>query len=230
MVDLKSEIAHADKLFDEDKLEETIEYLKNLDQSNVQILWRLARAHYQLAKAVTNKYEKSELIKNGFEYSSESLKVDEKCAEANCFFACLLDAISELHGLRERAMRLKDIKRHIVRSVELNPDFAVGQYALGRFLYEIADLAWYKRKIVEAVFAKPPDASYEEALEHFLMAEKIEPDFYSINKLMTAKSYIALKDYASAKTFLIKAASIKIKNDEDEKCVKEAKLLLTKYN
>lgn len=230
MVDLRSEIAHADKLFDDDKLDETIEFLKNLDTSNVQILWRLARAFYQLSKAVTNKHEKSELIKSGFAYACESLRVDENCAEANCFYACLLDAISDLRGLRERAMRLKDVKRHIVRAVELNPNDAISRFVLGMFLYEIADLAWYKRKIVEAVFTKPPDGSYEEALEHFLMAEKIEPDFYSNNKLMTAKSYIALKDYASAKPYLVRAASVKIKCDDDEKCVKEAIYLLSKYH
>jgi tetratricopeptide (TPR) repeat protein len=75
-----------------------------------------------------------------------------------------------------------------------------------------------------------PEGSYSEALEQFLIAEDIEPGFYSVNKLMIAKCYIALKDYDAAKIYLIKAADLQIiKNEDDRKSVQEAKSLLAKY-
>lgn len=73
-----------------------------------------------------------------------------------------------------------------------------------------------------------PEASYEVALENFVLAEQNQPDFYSVNKLMTAKCYIALRNYKEAEVHLNRAISVKIKNDDDELCHEEAEKLLAK--
>jgi lipopolysaccharide biosynthesis regulator YciM len=74
-----------------------------------------------------------------------------------------------------------------------------------------------------------PTATYDEALEHFLKAESLKQDFYSMNKLMIAKCYIALKNNEKAKEFLTLAANISVQNEDDRKCQDEAKTLLSKY-
>ena len=44
--------------------------------------------------------------------------------------------------------------------------------------YNIADIPWYQRKAAALLFATPPESSFQEALDIFLHAEKIEPNFY----------------------------------------------------
>jgi regulator of microtubule dynamics protein 3 len=81
---------------------------------------------------------------------------------------------------------------------------------------------------VSAIFAIPPSATYDEALEHFLKAEELKNDFYSKNKLMIAKSYLALNNNEKAKEFLTQAANIAVLNEDDRKCKEEAQKLLGK--
>ena len=50
--------------------------------------------------------------------------------------------------------------------------------------FEVAGLSWTLRKIAAAVFASPPTGTYDEALAHFMAAEKINPGFYIKNRLM----------------------------------------------
>ena len=62
----------------------------------------------------------------------------------------------------------------------------------------VASLSWAMRKIAAAVFASPPNATYDEALAHFQLAEGIAPGFYIRNRLMIAKAS-PLRDKQRAK-------------------------------
>lgn len=44
--------------------------------------------------------------------------------------------------------------------------------------FSFANVPWYQRKIASVIFATPPSGTFEEALENFLLAEKLEPNFY----------------------------------------------------
>ena len=64
------------------------------------------------------------------------------------------------------------------RACELKPNDATSWHVLGLWYFGIANLNWYERKAAAVFFASPPKASYSEALEMFLYAEKMEPNFY----------------------------------------------------
>lgn len=124
--------------------------------------------------------------------------------------AVLLDAKSQLDGVKERVTQLDRVKKHMVAAVELNPDDPTSWHLLGNFTFGLADMAWYQRKVVSAIFATPPTGTYEEALEHFLKAEEKKPNFYSMNLLFIGKCYYALKDYVKAKEYLERAANVQL--------------------
>ena len=140
----------------------------------------------------------------------------------------MLDAKSNLDGMKERITQLENVKKHMEKAIELNQTDPTSRYILGEFSFGLADLPWYQRKIVSTIFATPPTATYEEALEHFLKAEELKKDFYSTNKLMIAKSYLALKNNEKAKEYLTLAINIPVLNEDDRKCKEEAEKLLAK--
>ena len=47
------------------------------------------------------------------------------------------------------------------------------RHLLGRFCYEVAELSWWERKMASTLFADPPNATMDEAKEHFMAAEQV---------------------------------------------------------
>lgn len=58
-----------------------------------------------------------------------------------------------------------------------------------------------------ALFAEVPSSTFEEALEHFMAAEKLRPSGWKENRLFIAKCYILMSDFSLASAWLEQAAS-----------------------
>lgn len=226
-MDLTETFRHADQLYDQNHFQEAIDLLKTITESSASVEWRLARAYYNFSKTLDKK-KREEAIRKAYDHSKKSLELDDKEYASHKWYAVLIDAKAELDGVKERASKLNEVKHHMVEAVRLNPNDPTSWYLLGSFAFGIADMPWYQKKIVATLFATPPSASYEEALEHFTKAEDISPDFYSMNKLMLGKCYLRLKDNEKAKHYLTLASKIGINNEDDKKCKEEADQLLKK--
>ena len=228
MTDIKAQLDKADQLFDDNKFQETVDFLKTLDGDHPEILWRYGRALFKVAGSESNNSKKSELIREAYKFIADSLEKDDQNFASHKWYAILLDAKSNLDGIKERVTQLENVKKHMQRAIELNPMDPTSRYILGEFAFGLADLPWYQRKIVSTMFATPPTGTYEEALENFLKAEELDANFYSMNKLMIGKCYYQLKDYEKAREFLTKAINITVQNEDDRKCKEEAEALLKK--
>lgn len=171
-------------------------------------MWRESRALFKLAG--TSKAKKEESIREGFELIQKALELDDKNYACHKWMAVLLDAKSELDGIKVRIGQLENVKKHMQKAVELNPDDPTNWHLLGNFAFGLADMAWYQRKIVSAIFATPPTGTYEEALEYFLKAEETKANFYSMNLLFIGKCYYNLKNNDKAKEFITKAANVQV--------------------
>lgn len=112
------------------------------------------------------------------------------------------------------------------KAIELNPKDATTLYMLGNWCYQVADLAWYQRKIASAIFGEPPTSSFEEALQFFEQAEKVDPNFYSHNLLMLGKTYLKLDQKSEAIKYLKMTSDYQAKNDDDQEAKQEASTIL----
>ena len=73
------------------------------------------------------------------------------------------------------------------RAVALKPDEPELHHYLGRWFFEVAGVSWLERKAASALFAKPPEATYNEAMDAFMKAEDLTPETHKANLLMIAK-------------------------------------------
>ena len=64
------------------------------------------------------------------------------------------------------------------------------------------------------LFADPPQATMEEARDHFMEAERLKPDGWKENRQFLAKTFIHLKDYKTALQWLDKANEVPVKNPD----------------
>lgn len=221
-------IQHADQLFDENNFQEAYDLLQKYPaQETYEIKWRLARVTFSLSKPLPSP-RKEELVREAFRYAEEALALNDADFASHKWYSILLDAKSSLDGIKERVTQLETVKKHMQRAVELNPNDPTSWYILGHFYYGLADLPWYQRKIVSTIFATPPTGTYEQALECFEKAEATQANFYSMNHLMLAKTYQALKQPEKAKEFMTRAANVAVLNEDDKQCKEEASKLLKK--
>lgn len=171
-------------------------------------MWREARALFKLAG--TNKDKKDDSIRDGYELIQKALELDDKNYACHKWMAVLLDAKSEMGGIKERVSQLENVKRHMQIAADLNPNDATNWHLLGNFAFGLADMSWIQRKVVTSFFATPPTGTYDEALQHFLKAEETTPNFYSMNLLFIGKCYQALKDKEKAREYLTRAANVQV--------------------
>lgn len=203
--------------------------LQYKDSDDAEFLWRLARASRDLSFLPNMEAErKKQLIFEGFEYAKKALEKDEKCFAAHKWYAVCLSDVGEYEGIKVKIGNSYIIREHLERAVELNPKDATSLHILGHWCFAFAELPWYQHKVAAVIFSSPPMSTYEEALEFFLRAEDVDPNFYSKNLLMLGKTYMGMKDKEKALLYLTKAKEYPAHTLEDKEVHKEAVDLLKK--
>lgn len=205
--------------------------LQYKDSDDAEFLWRLARASRDLT-LLNNMTadQKKKLTYEAFDYAKKALEKNEACFAAHKWYAVCLSDVGDYEGIKVKIGNSFIIKEHLERAIELNPKDATSFHILGYWCFAFAELPWYQRKVAAVLFASPPTATYEEALEFFLRAEEVDPNFYSKNLLMLGKTYMMLKDQEKALLWLNKAQDYPAITEEDKQVHKEARDLLKKLN
>lgn len=139
---------------------------------------------------------------------NEALALDQNSSNAHKWYALLIGSRSDYLPLKERIKDGYIFKEHIDKAIDLDPNDSTLYHLLGRFSYEVAGLKWYERKAATALFAEPPNATYEEALDNFMSAERLSKNEWKENKLLISKCHIALNNYKDAIKWLDLAHSV----------------------
>lgn len=228
-------LEQADKLFDSNKLEEMISLLKSLKcwEENNEVLWRIARCNYHQLKYRTDKgsQEYMSILEDSFSLVEKSLKINDKCGSAYKWAAIILDEYSTAQGTKARIANLLRIKEFMEKAIEFSPHDPTAYYLLGEWHYGCSSVTWVERNLANLFFGSLPEASYELALELFERAEKIQPEFYSKNQIMIAKTLLALNREKDRATNHLKSIVNKYKGSvkwADTEAYKEATQLLNK--
>lgn len=150
-----TKLNEADNLYDNGKYEELLTLLKSLDQTDIEVQWRLARVLYECSKMAANASKKPEIVKEAFDTIKLAVDKGESHFAVHQWYAILLDAKALLEGTRARVHVLEDIEFHMKKAVELNPQDPTSHYILGEFAFQIADLSWIERKVVNSMLSSP---------------------------------------------------------------------------
>lgn len=203
--------------------------LQYKDSDEAECLWRLARASRDMALLPDMEdKQKKELMFEGFEYVKKALEKDEKCSAAHKWYAICLSDVGDYLGVKVKIGNAYIIRDHLEKAIELNPKDATSLHILGYWCFAFAELPWYQRKVAAVIFSSPPVSTYEEALQFFLKAEEVDPNFYSKNLLMLGKTYLSMKEKEKGLLFLTRAKEYPAHTLEDKEVHKEAVELLKK--
>lgn len=219
---------------DQQKL--AFELLKSQTSQNIILnpnyLWRMCKSMYLMAVVIGQEGDsakKQTLIFEAVDYGLKAIETDELNSEAHKWYAIVIGSRGEYLGIKEKILDGYEFKKHIDRASELSPHDHTIRHLLGRFCYEVAELSWWERKMASTLFADPPNATMEEAKDHFMAAEELKPDGWKENRQFLAKSCIHLKDYSAALHWLDMANELPVKNPDDQQAQNDIDELLMQY-
>jgi len=178
------------------------------------------------AKEKTSNKEKS--IQEGLAILRKLLETNPDSAQIHKWIAVLLGSRDDHESFKKRIEEAFVVKKHLLRSLELNPTDGYTHYVLGKWCFKVTEVSWYQKKIAAALFASPPDSTYEEALSHFRDAEKYKPDIYNSNYLFAAKCLLQLGKKGEAADFLRKCVAQSKKDADSKGYADEARLVAYK--
>ena len=194
-----------------------------------EVLWRLARATYELSEQPhLKKEEANALVFEAFEVAKHMLVVANDHFKSHSWYGILLNAVGEIQGSKKKISNLQTVKEHWIRATELNPKDASSFHLLGRWAKGIVEINWYMKQIAHAIYGRIPPSSYEEALEYFERAEQIDPGFWLQNQLCIAECYIALGKKDEGKRWLDRSLRIRVKTEEDKLARRQVEKILKK--
>ena len=218
-------LSRADALFDANEYAQLADLLRTALSSrpdDAQLLWRLARALKKLADAQSEKPAKEKLAREAHAAAERSLALAPECGAVHKWYAITLSELGAFLGTTDKIKNSFAVREHFDRAAELCPADATSRHLLGVWCFEVAKLSWFEQKAAAALFASPPRATFEEALAHFELAEKTEPDFYPKNKLLMAQAHARLGRKEEAQHWLQSCLRSTPKTPEDEQTLAEA--------
>lgn len=197
-----------------------------LDKDNPEILWKIARAYFDFADQEEDNMEvQKKNLYPGFEYANRCVELAPDVAGGHQYYAILIGRIGEIEGTKQKIENSYAVKEHTVKAIELDPENDSNYHVMGRWHFALADLSWFERKVASIIYATPPAASFEKAVEFFSKAHDIKPDDIR-HLLWLGKSYEKMDKKDQARKVLKKALAIPATTDSDKSMHKEAEDLL----
>lgn len=184
---------------------------------DLELYWRLVQACLVLADSfekVKNKAQAKKYTEQSLEFAKKAVQLGPKSLQAHKWYCASVGRIAPLVGTKERIKFGHEFKEHRDIAVEVDPNDQLMHHMYGRWCYEVASLSFFERKIAESFFAKPPEATYDEALESLQKAHGLKQEWKS-NHMWLAKVFIALKKYPEASKWIDSGLSFPVQSEDD---------------
>ncbi|VDO99238.1 unnamed protein product [Heligmosomoides polygyrus] len=164
---------------------------------------------------------------SGKRYGLEAHQADENDFEALKWAAIMTGQSTDYLGTKERIEEGGKFKDLLDKALAVDAKEFSLLHLRGRYAYSVAGLSWIERKAAAVFYSTPPTATFEEALDDFLAAYEVKPDWIE-NLIYIARIYYNKGDKANAKKYLNKLLAIKPNDEAEREYQQEAKKLLSK--
>jgi len=214
---------------DQDKDEALSILIKNQNNysDSWQYLWRLSRAYVAVYDIQPTYEDRSQYAATALKYAEQALNIVDNSADVHKWYAISLGASTDFMPTKEKIEAGFKLKHHIDIALSIKEEPTL-YFMKGRWCWGVYQLTWIERKLAATLFATPPTATIEDALEAFLNGEKHSPGFYKSNQLYIAKCYYEKRDYFNAKKWLESAVLLPTINKDDREAHQNSLDLLKK--
>jgi tetratricopeptide (TPR) repeat protein len=192
--------------------------------SNAEIQWRLALTQIDMGETTDSEQKRSSLYTEALKAAQAALAVDSTNAHAHYARAVAEGRLALTAGTREKIQRSRAVKHHADRAIALDSTFSAAYHVRARWNREVADLGFFERTIVKAVYGGLPEASFEQSVRDFKTAIRLEDTI--IHHLELARTYLKLDEDDRAREHLRLALEMPATDPDDPRHKENARALL----
>lgn len=193
-----------------------------------QAQWRAARAAYDLScvAGTPDDRRKALIVSEALPLIKAARATEDEDPLIYRWHGILLSKTRPWISTEAFIKLLYEVRSEWDAAIRLAPQDAFMLNLLGRWCVEVATMPWWKRKIAATLFATPPSASLEEALDLFQRAEAAAPRKYKVNQESLAATYAALGKKEAAVEWALSAVQLPNKTADDAEAGERAMTLL----
>lgn len=149
---------------------------EKLEPDNVDLLVRIARQYRHLMSDASKKDEKIKLGTTALRYAQRAVTLAPNDSEAHLALAISHGKMLPLQGSKEQVTNSRVIKACAEKCVALDPGNDLGWQVLGRWYLNMAEVSGFKRALAQIAYGGLPEAKYEDAVQCFEKAIKLNPN------------------------------------------------------
>lgn len=142
------------------------------DPKNSDVLVKIGKQYGDMMPSL-NGAAKKEAARKSLEFSRTAVTVNPKSSDSHLAVALSLGKNTAFMGNKAKIKASREIKSSADTALRLNPRSDYAHHMLGRWHQEMANIGGASRLIAKVIYGSVPKGSYQEALEHFDKARKI---------------------------------------------------------
>jgi regulator of microtubule dynamics protein 3 len=194
--------------------------------SNYEALYKTSLLNTRIGLRYADETEKLEYLAAAKGYAELALAANEEGADSHYAFALAVHNYSIVSGAKERILNIRLVKRHLEKTLRLNPQHAGAWQLLGRWHYKVANFNFLETAAAELLInGVPRGATNEKAIEAIRKSITYDPQnisgYYDL-----AVIYQDMKLKAESVAVLQDALALKLVTSEDLEISRRCKAML----
>jgi len=197
-----------------------------IDRNNLFCLLHTVELSCAIGNREEDKKVKSRYINEAMGYAEAAMLVDPNSADAYYVRALVAARLTDIETDTKKTLEhVKNIKIYAEKALAINPNHARANYVMGKWNYEMVNLAWAKKAAVKLLYGGLPGASIENAFTYMEKARQYD-QYFLINYLDLAKAYKYDQKPAKAVEILNKLVKLPLRTADDAQLKEEGRKML----
>ncbi len=146
-----------------------------VQQSNPDILWRLARAYVCMGE-VADPHRREQLFRTAESYARRCIAADSTCSEGHTWLAGALGYLAYYGGNGEQIRLSHEVLREARRAIDLNGNNDAAYSIKGSLYRALGNVGWLEKELAAILYGRIPPGSFEEAEAALKRAIELAPD------------------------------------------------------
>lgn len=193
---------------------------------SVELLWRYARCHYDLAEETTEKAEKEGFVNTGIQIIQKAQEKDPNHWAVHKWNGILLGSLGEFQSTKDKIANAYKIRDHFLKACELNPKDGTTHHCMGKWCWKVLQIGFLERQAASLIFGSPPTSTYEECEKYLVAADALSR---TINNCLLLGDLCYQKSrYGEAKQWYNSAIALEAVTEAQRRQVEDAKKKLAK--
>jgi tetratricopeptide (TPR) repeat protein len=145
-----------------------------LDSTKAEAHWKIARAYICYADNAP-KNEKEINFRKAEKAAQKCIQLNELNSNGHTWKAAAMGNIAMYEGSKMKVKLCNEIKRELLRAIQLNPKDDLAHSILGTLYREIGNISWLEKELALAFIGKIPDGGFQESKNALNQAVSINP-------------------------------------------------------